>query len=249
VAWIDSHFWCVIVLAILAGGIGVLIDWERVGQYPAIGTSASNDPTDPIGLRYLLYLPSGYHYSPRRWPLVLFLHGAGSVGHDLRKVKNEGLALRAEEKRAFPFVLVAPQCGFKRWSPSTLDILLGQIIARYRIDANRVYLTGLSMGGYGTWSLASEHPERFAAIAPICGGGNPALADRLRNLPIWVFHGAKDDIVGLGESQKMVDALKAVRGDVKFTVYPNAGHDSWTPTYSNPNFYAWLLSHSRPTKP
>jgi predicted peptidase len=119
------------------------------------------------------------------------------------------------------------------------------VIAQYAVDEERVYVTGLSMGGFGTWSLAQAHPERFAAIAPICGGGNPELAGNLRHVPVWAFHGAKDNVVPLSASQEMVDALKAIGADVKFTIYPEAYHDAWTETYENPQLYEWLLQHKR----
>jgi hypothetical protein len=108
-----------------------------------------------------------------------------------------------------------------------------------------MYLTGLSMGGFGTWEYAVNYPDRFAAIAPICGGGNPERAWAIRNLPIWVFHGAKDQAVPIKQSEDMVNALKKVGNDVKFTVYPEAGHDSWTETYNNPALYEWFLKHKR----
>jgi predicted peptidase len=123
--------------------------------------------------------------------------------------------------------------------------LLDDIIRTYRVDRDRVYLTGLSMGGFGTWDLAAAHPEKFAAIAPICGGGNPQNAKKLARLPIWVFHGAKDPTVPIERSREMVEALKAAGANVKFTVYPEAQHDSWTETYNNPEFYQWLLEQKR----
>jgi len=125
--------------------------------------------------------------------------------------------------------------------------LLDDIVERYRIDEERVYVTGLSMGGFGTWALAGASPERFAAIAPICGGGRRSDARRIAQakLPTWVFHGAKDRVVPFEESQHMVDILEKLGGDVKFTVYPKAQHDSWTETYNNPELYTWLLSQRR----
>jgi predicted peptidase len=132
--------------------------------------------------------------------------------------------------------------------------LLDEIAAKYAVDTNRVYLTGLSMGGYGTWALGLTYPERFAAIVPICGGGQMIgviLSSRdkgaaLKSLGVWAFHGGKDPVVPLEESQRMVDALKkAGVPDVKLTVYPEAGHDSWTETYKNPELYEWLLKHER----
>ena len=126
-----------------------------------------------------------------------------------------------------------------------LRALLDRVEQDYRVDLSREYVTGLSMGGYGTWALACDQPGRFAAIAPVCGGGIPRIATRLKDVPVWVFHGAKDTIVPLSESQEMVDALRAVRGDVKFTVLPEAGHDSWTAAYEGQELYDWLLGHKK----
>ena len=117
--------------------------------------------------------------------------------------------------------------------------------AKYPIDPDRVYLTGLSMGGFGSWMLAMEHPGRFAAAVPICGGGDPRDVARIKDLPIWVFHGGKDPTVPLARSEAMVDALRKIGGRVKLTVYPDAGHDSWTATYENEDLYAWLLQQRR----
>jgi predicted peptidase len=125
-----------------------------------------------------------------------------------------------------------------------LNSLLDDLVSRYRIDKQRIYVTGLSLGGFGTWSLAAAYPDRFAAIAPICGGGNPEDAASIAHLPVWVFHGAKDKVVSIEKSEEMVAALKKVGSDVKFTVYPDAGHNSWTATYENPELYEWFLEHT-----
>jgi predicted peptidase len=116
---------------------------------------------------------------------------------------------------------------------------------KYKVDKQRVYLTGVSLGGYGTWSMARRFPDYFAAIVPICGGGSRSRLERLKNMPIWVFHGAKDETVSIKESERMVDALKALDGNVRFTVYPETGHDAWTETYNNPKLYEWLLEQKR----
>lgn len=194
---------------------------------------------------YLLSLPAGYGKSKNRWPLVLFLHGSGESGMDLAKVKVHGPPKLVETNGPFPFILVSPQSARRGWNPDVLNALVDQIIKDYRVDKDRVYVTGLSMGGFGTWSLAAAHPEKFAAIAPICGGGDPADARVLAKLPIWVFHGAKDTSVPLKKSEEMVKAIKAVGGNPRFTVYPEAGHDAWTETYNNPEFYDWLLAQKR----
>jgi predicted peptidase len=115
----------------------------------------------------------------------------------------------------------------------------------YRVDVDRIYVTGLSMGGFGTWSLALAYPNRFAAILPICGGGEPILAHRISHLPAWVFHGAGDTVVPLRRSEEMVRALREADGNVRFTVYPDTDHDAWTPTYENPEVFQWLLEQRR----
>src|SRR5271169_5845328 len=196
-------------------------------------------------LDYLLFLPQGYEQSKKKWPLMLFLHGSGESGHDLAKVKAHGPPKIVETKPDFPFILVSPQSPGRGWNPEVLDALLDDVIRTYRVDKDRVYLTGLSMGGFGTWELAAAHPEQFAAIAPICGGGNRGDAKKLARLPIWVFHGAKDPVVPVQRSKDMVEALKAAGANVKFTIYPEAQHDSWTETYNNPDFYTWLLQQKR----
>jgi predicted peptidase len=207
-----------------------------------------------LELEYLLFLPKGYKEEKRKeWPLMLFLHGAGERGSNIAKVTVHGPPKLVKEGKDFPFIIVSPQCPEgDAWSEEALLGLLDQVIKKHRVDQNRVYLTGLSMGGYGTWNLGLRYPERFAAIAPICGGGDvipillpaPGKEARLKRLPIWAFHGAKDNLVPLSESERMVNALKQVGNQtVKLTVYPEAGHDSWTETYNNPGLYEWLLQH------
>lgn len=203
--------------------------------------------TKTVRLEYLLALPEGYG-SDKKWPLILFLHGAGERGGDLELVKKHGIPRIVEQKEDFPFIAVSPQCP--RWSwwtaeTEALDALLDEIVSRYAVDTDRVYLTGLSMGGYGTWHLATAYPERFAAIAPICGGGDPEKACVLKDIPVWVFHGAEDKTVPPEQSRRMVKALENCEADVRFTIYPEAGHDSWTETYNNPELYEWFLKHKR----
>jgi len=209
-----------------------------------------------VKVDYLLFLPKGYDAkAEKRWPLILFLHGAGERGTNIWKVATHGPAKQAAAHPDFPFIIVSPQCPERQiWSSDVLLGLLDEITGKYAVDTSRVYLTGLSMGGYGTWDLGLTHPEKFAAIVPICGGGqriSVLLSSRdreaaLKTLSVWAFHGGKDPVVPLEESQRMVDALKKVGvPEVKFTVYPEAGHDSWTETYQNPELYDWLLKHER----
>jgi predicted peptidase len=207
-------------------------------------------------LKYLLYLPPDYsRTSDKRWPLLLFLHGAGERGTDVQRAAIHGPMSLVKQGTNFPFIIVAPQCpAGQLWENEPLLQLLDEMEKKYAVDTKRVYLTGLSMGGYGTWKLGLAHPERFAALAPICGGGNMIdviLGPRdkpaaIKSLPIWAFHGAKDDVVPLSESERMVGQLKKLGvKDVKLTVYPEAKHDSWKEAYQSPELYEWLLKQSR----
>ncbi|QHT61161.1 prolyl oligopeptidase family serine peptidase [Paenibacillus lycopersici] len=201
-----------------------------------------------VSLNYLLHIPDGYENdATKKWPLILFLHGSGERGDNVERVAVHGIPKIAQTQTDFPFIAVSPQCPEDSfWGAETdaLILLLDEIVKSYNVDTSRVYLTGLSMGGYGAWQLAAVQPGRFAAIVPICGGGNPERVEPLKETPVWVFHGAKDDVVPLSESEKMVDALQAIGGNVKLTVYPEADHDSWTETYENPELYEWLLQHA-----
>lgn len=168
---------------------------------------------------------------------------------NLELIKVHGIPKIVDQRPDFPFVAVSPQCPRDSWWSSeieSLNALLDEIVATHAVDPRRIYLTGLSMGGFGAWALGMAYPRRFAAIAPICGGGSPHLVSALKDVPVWAFHGAKDTVVPPEESQQMVDALKACGGDVRFTLYPDADHDSWTETYENPALYEWFLSHARP---
>jgi predicted peptidase len=214
---------------------------------PQPGTQQAEQVTAlvPVSLSYLLYLPRDYEKQDK-WPLLLFLHGSGERGDDIERVKVHGPPRLIAAGKEFPLIVVSPQCPeLRTWHPLELKALLDDLVQRYKVDQDRIYLTGLSMGGSGTWMLAMNFPERFAAIAPICGRGDPDGAKRIAHLPIRVFHGAKDEAVPLEYSQKMVDALQKIDADVQLTVYPEAEHDSWTETYDNPGFYEWLLEHKR----
>lgn len=207
--------------------------------------------TNTVVLPYLVYLPDDYDSSNEDYPLILFLHGKGERGDSLDAIKKHGLPRKFEAGDSLPFIVIAPQCPLNaNWEHllPNLNAILETAKAVYRVDRQRVYLTGLSMGGSGTWSLATEYPEQFAAIIPICGVYNHWLdyPERLKNIqstPVWCFHGDADEAVPLAHSQQMIDGLKHYGNQVKFTIYPGVGHDSWTQTYDNPEIYQWLLSH------
>jgi predicted peptidase len=214
------------------------------------------EKTERVSLQYLLFLPKGYDAkADKKWPLMLFLHGAGERGTNVWKVATHGPPKHVTNHPDFPFIIVSPQCAEGQvWDNDALLALLDDITATHAVDTTRVYLTGLSMGGYGTWSLGLSYPERFAAIVPICGGGewvramlsSREKAQALQSLGIWAFHGAKDPVVPLAESQRMVDIVKRLGvKEVKLTVYPEAQHNCWTETYDNPELYQWFLQHER----
>jgi len=204
-------------------------------------------------LDYLLFVPRDYQESSTiLWPLILFLHGRGESGDNLNIVKRHGIPRVIEEAEDFPCITVSPQCPANTdWVVliGPLMSLLSSIIEEFQVDRQRIYLTGLSMGGCGTWALAVEYPEIFAALIPICGRVPDVdqfmeKVKVLKDVPIWVFHGAKDSRVPVQNSESIVAALRAVQGNVSYTVYPDADHDSWTETYSNPELYRWMLSQS-----
>ena len=207
-------------------------------------------------LEYLLYLPRDYPGTKgRRWPLLLFLHGSGERGNNVQRAAIHGPLQQVKRGHEFPFIILAPQCAAgELWQNEPLLQLLNRVGKNFAVDLRRIYLTGISMGGYGTWQLGLQHPAKFAALVPICGGGNMidvilGPGDKgaaLKHLPIWAFHGAKDDVVPLEESERLVKQLNTMGvKEVKLTIYPEAKHDSWTKTYQNPKLYEWLLKCCR----
>ena len=234
-------------------------------EFP-VAASGFRVVSNPGGYDYLLSVPAAH--TSARWPLILFLHGSAFRGTDPMVVGTHGLPrllqggddLSAAEcaigaEIAATFAVVAPQCrDYEVWDDAAVLALLEDIGSELNVDARRVYLTGLSMGGFGTWSVGLRHPERFAAIVPICGGGRladvvaetPARRAALPRLGVWAFHGAKDTVVPLAESERMIGALQTAGArDVRLTIYPEAEHDAWSACYANPALYAWLLEHAR----
>ena len=222
------------------------------------GQHAYTSGTGRSRVNYLLFLPEDYDKEPdRQWPLMLFLHGVAKRGDHLQELellKKDGPPMLVEQQPDFPFIVLSPQCpSNSSWEHQLgkLDALLDEIVETYAVDTNRIVLTGLSMGGFGAWHLALRNPTRFAAVVPIAGGyvfGSDEVPDNicdLKDAPIWVFHGAKDEAVSPEQSQVMVDALQGCPGNVKFTLYPDAAHDqSWKLAYSDPDLYEWLLQQT-----
>ena len=198
---------------------------------------------------YLLHLPTTASLAENgQYPLIVFLHGAGERGRDFELLKKHGPPMLAARDAGFPFMVLSPQCPTDdRWDAYQLRALVDHLISTQPVDENRVYLTGLSMGGYGTFDLGQLAPDRFAALVPICGGHeiHAWMAHKIADIPTWVFHGALDEIVPVGNSSRIVGTLRALGAPVRYTVYPEAGHDSWTETYANPELYNWLLAQRR----
>lgn len=206
-------------------------------------------------LPYYLYLPRGFDpEGATTWPLVIFLHGAGERGTDLELLKKQGLVKQISEGQEFPFILVAPQCPVNwTWDRSLdeLDHLLRELLATLPVERERIYLTGLSMGGFGTWHWATHRPQTFAALVPICGGTMPLLGfphriAGLKDVPIWVFHGQDDQVVPVQMSAELVAVLREEGSSVRFTQYEGVGHDSWSLAYNEPELVPWLLKQRNP---
>ncbi|MEM0967958.1 MAG: prolyl oligopeptidase family serine peptidase [Verrucomicrobiota bacterium] len=241
-----------LVLFGLAMGSGVRAE-ENKGSRQSVVILPDSVSAEMVNLNAQLwfYLPASYAASSEAWPLIVYLHGSSRRGRDIEEVKANGLPPLLDAKRDFPFVVASPQAlsGFpwqSCWRPDDLILMLDHLLAEYHIDPQRVYLTGLSMGGYGTWACLAKHSGRFAAAAPICGGGDPDWARAIGGVPIWAFHGEADRVVPIERSREMVEAIQEVGGNARLTSYPNVGHDSYTQTYANPRLYQWFLSHRRP---
>lgn len=216
-------------------------------------TAKVGDATMP----YVVYVPRDYT-PDRKWPVILFLHGAGERGSNGLPQSQVGIgtAIRMNPER-FPAIVVMPQCPVgKTWGqpvgnlgvadPGTGDLALAALDATVKLyngDTERLYLTGLSMGGFGTWGIAARYPSKFAALMPVCGGGKPEeMAPVLKNLPVWVFHGDQDMAVPVARGREMVEAIKAAGGTkIKYTEYPGVGHNSWDKAYGDREAIAWLL--------
>ena len=254
--------------AVILAGI-VLAPVLTVAGQPEAGKMVKVSPKQDDLTPYWLYLPKEHATNKDKLPIVVFLHGMGERGNDLDRVLVHGPPKLITKGKHFPFIMIAPQCpndGRKGrraatsfwWHPEgpidkVKNIVEFEKKRLGRIDVDRIYITGLSMGGFGTYQIVSHHPDYFAAAAPICGHGNriadkTALQEAFANLPVWAFHGDRDNVVRLADQQKTVKLLEEGGATIKFTVYPGVGHDSWTRTYNNPEFYKWLLSQRRDRK-
>lgn len=208
----------------------------------------STETKEKVSLKYILDLPTN---TSKPFPLMLFLHGAGERGDDLDKVKAHS-PFTYKNLIKEDIAILAPQCpNDQYWDTKAVYELLQYIIKNYNVDQSRIYLTGLSMGGWGTWKLADEHPELFAAVAPVCGPMNRPTLSRacmqLAETPIWIFHGALDDVVPLDDSTTMYKKLKSCNKNVQYTIFEGDNHNSWDSSYSNPKLYEWMLAQKKNT--
>ena len=233
--------------AVAVLGAAVVPPQAALGQTKDGGTGFLNKEYD--GAKYQIFVPET-HKSGEKLPVLLFLHGSGETGTDGEAQAKVGIAsaIRKQEK-TFPFLTILPQSHDRTWKADSKDgkramAILDLITKEYDGDPKRTYLTGLSMGGFGTWSLAMAYPDRWAAIVPVCGGGDPSQAAKIAKIPCWDFHGDADTAVPVDKSRKMIAALKAAGGDPKYTEYPGVGHNSWDKAYGTPELYTWLLEHS-----
>lgn len=213
------------------------------------GTQTPQTFEEMVPLNYLLYVPEDYDPNRKEgYPTILFLHGAGERGDSVQAVTMWGPPKIAKEK-GLPFIVISPQCPKGHWWTSMMYPLKGLLdlaIKTYNIDTTRIYLTGLSMGGYGTFAFSLLYPEYFAAVAPMCGGGTPSMVNFCKKYPpIWVFHGDADTIVPIESSQIMVDAMKKAGYDVKFTIYKGGDHYMFRKAYREAGLFEWFLQHKK----
>ncbi|NNE78234.1 MAG: prolyl oligopeptidase family serine peptidase [Pricia sp.] len=198
---------------------------------------------------YYLYFPDEYEENQNeKFPLLLFLHGGGESGKNLDVVKRNGPPKLIVSGKQFPFLILAPQNPHRKkwWNTTALIQLLDTIVENNRVDTKRIYLTGLSRGGGAAWDLAVQYPEKFAAMAVVCGMAPLPYASWLdKNMPIWVFHGEEDRSIPISESENMVNKLKRMGYDVRFTRYPGVGHESWIPAYNTDELYEWFMQQER----
>ena len=236
---------------LLCGAVGV--GSTLADETPAAGKQVEQKlKTEAAGdVPYLLYLPKDYTADGKKWPVMVFLHGRGESNGPLSIVKVWGPPRMPARGDDLKYIVVSPQCpSASFWTAPEQQAgvleLLDHVTKSYAADEDRVYLTGLSMGGFGSWRLAADHPNRFAAVAPICGKGNPADAAKLKDVPIWAFHGTEDRAVPLSGSVEMVEAIKKAGGTkIRFTSLEEVAHNSWSAAYATPELYSWFNQFTR----
>ncbi|NQX71696.1 prolyl oligopeptidase family serine peptidase [Paenibacillus alba] len=205
--------------------------------------------TKKVQIDYLISFPDEYADQTREWGLIVFLHGMDMRGDNVTQLLNYGLLEVANEGNlSLPFVVAVPQCpseSYWNMERDAVTALIEELSANHRVDGRRIYLIGYSLGGYGVWDLAIHNPKMFAAIVPLSSGGQVSKAEKLKDISIWAFHGAKDDIVPLEQMTDMVSAIEKHQGNVRLTIYPDLGHDIMRETLSNQELYSWLLEQTK----
>ncbi len=229
--------------------IGSLVFQGCVAQPKSQLIDAEMNTVVTEALNYYLYFPKEYQSKKKeKFPLLLFLHGGGESGDTLSSIKSNGPPKLIAQGKDFPFLILAPQNPHRKkwWNTRAVNQLLDTIVANNRVDVNRIYLTGLSRGGGAAWEMAVQYPNKFAAMAVVCGMTPVPYAPWInKKLPIWVFHGDQDKSIPISESIEMVDKLKGMGYNVKFTVYEGVGHDSWVKAYATEDLYPWFMEHSK----
>jgi len=250
------RFWVAVALAALS--LPSVAVAKKVPAPTPVEGQTVQPPVADGGYPYLLFIPKGYNESGRdRWPLLIFLHGSGERGTDINVVKKHGPPMLVEKDPAFPFIVISPQLPEESatvgqyWDVPPLEAILDHALKTLRVDPSRVYLTGLSLGGMGTWDWGTAHPERFAALAPVAARGDPAKACNAKDVPVWAFHGDRDDAVDMRGDFEMIDALKKCGSTPapRLTIYPNTDHWSWVPAYNDPALWMWMLEQRKPAPP
>lgn len=235
----------------LAAAVFVFTAVVSAGDKPKTGfVDATFKNADGTTSPYVVFVPHEYD-GTKEYPVILFLHGSGETKGGKKQPVEVGIgtAIKKQEK-TFPFITVIPQSEKRTWQADSDDgkralAILDEVTKTYKTDPKRISLTGLSMGGVGTWSLAIAHPDKWAAIVPICGYGDPAAAEKIKDLPAWVFCGDKDASLLLDGSRKMVEALIKAGGRPTYTEYPGVGHNSWDGAYAEKELFPWLLKQTR----
>lgn len=199
-----------------------------------------------VKYNYILNLPEDYDkYPDKKWPVIFYLHGRHASGKNLQSVKRYGLPYFLMKGKKMDFIVISPQCPWgKNWaSDDWFNPVFDEVTSKLRVDDSRVYMVGISMGGFGTWALANRMPDRFAAIAPFCGGADVRWADQLQKVPTWVFHGTADRDIPISRSEVMVKALEKLKAEIKFSRLKGQGHDI-SRQFNNDELYSWLMQHS-----
>jgi predicted peptidase len=229
------------------------LTWPSIGRWwqrPVPGAIGIETFSRGNGLAdwFVIYLPEEYDNVDKDWPLILFLHGSGERGRDPSMLRGSGPLAMVQRIMPLPAIVVAPQClPENSWQPAAVAEFIRHVNSVHGVDETKIYLVGYSMGSYGTWATAAAYPELFAAIVPISGGGNPDHAELIARIPVWAFHGDKDDVVSLTASEQMIDALRAAGGTPKLTILPNAGHGICGEVCARSDLWDWLLEQRRET--